>query len=55
MNDNLVSNIIEEFKDYGKYKGILMTDADNYIPVSAAKIIVRKNVEGIRYDWDDEK
>lgn len=55
MNDNLLSNILEELEDYGKYKGVLIIDDDIYIPVLAAKMIVRKNVEGVRYDWNDEK
>lgn len=51
-NRKLVSNILEELEDYGKYKGILMADGDNYIPVHIAKMIVRKNENGLRYDWD---
>lgn len=51
----LISDILDELEEYGKRKGILMGDGENYIPVSAAKMIVQKNATGVRYDWYDEK
>lgn len=51
----LILDIIEELDEYGKWKGILMGDGENYenyISVSIAKMIVRKNAEKIRYKWN---
>lgn len=39
-----VDMVLDQLEDYGKYKGVLMCNGDkneNYIPVSAAKQIVK--------------
>ncbi len=51
----LIQNILEELADYGKYKGVALLENDDYIPVRAARRIVRQNVKGIRYDWEREE
>ena len=55
----VITSILDEFEDYGKYRGVLMTNGDNlqddnYIPLRVAKMIVKNNAAGIRYSWDDK-
>lgn len=44
-----ISMILDQIEEYGKYQGILMCGTDgkceNYIPVSAAKRIVKNNLD----------
>ena len=49
----LLQNILEELADYGKYKGTSLMGEDDYIPVRAARRIVRQNFKGIRYEWKE--
>ena len=49
----LLRNILDELADYGKYKGTALLGEDDYIPVRAARRIVRQNFKGIRSEWKE--